>query len=85
MISSTHLVSVRQKCVSRDFFGPVGSTRNMQRSTRAVTPLFDMSACSTEVAATNRGPDEGSDCHVLQVHVGSRSSKAEHEYIEHAY
>lgn len=66
-ISQTHLVSVRQKCVSRDFFVPVASTRNMQHSTWAVTPRLGASEWSTEVAATNRGPDEGSDLHVLQV------------------
>lgn len=63
----THLVSVRQKCVSRDLFAPIGCKRNMQQNTWAITPLVGTSERSTEVDATNRGPDEGSECQVLQV------------------
>lgn len=66
LIVDTHPLSVRQKCVSRDRFSPADSTRNMEQSTRAVTPLLGTSGRSTKVDATNSGPDNGSDCQVLQ-------------------
>lgn len=62
----THLVSVLQRCVTRDFFEPNGSIRNKQQRTLARTPRTATAACSTDTEDTNREPAVESDCQVLQ-------------------
>lgn len=72
-IWDTHLVSVRQRCVTRDFFDPSGSIKKKLQKTCALTPLTATAACSTEVEDTNMDPVEWSVCHILQEKNGNVS------------